>query len=81
MVARYSGVAMEVNLPMIRIPLSLAPGELKTIKINALVKENAAVSNGVDADELNVIRNEALLLDSRDFGVRQDCEYFKRAAV
>nr|WP_156144394.1 DUF11 domain-containing protein [Vibrio jasicida] len=64
----------------VRIPLSLAPTELKTIKIKALVKDNA-VSNGVEAGNLNVIRNEALLLDMRDSGCTTDCEYFKRAVA
>nr|WP_199438037.1 DUF11 domain-containing protein [Vibrio owensii] len=64
----------------VRVPLSLAPTELKTIKIKALVKDNA-VSNGVEAGNLNVIRNEALLLDMRDSGCTTDCEYFKRAVA
>ncbi|YCO02348.1 hypothetical protein ACB087_01520 [Vibrio sp. VNB-15] len=64
----------------VRIPLSLAPGELKTIKIKALVKDNA-VSNGVEAGNLDVIRNEALLIDTRDSGCTTDCEYFKTAVA
>ncbi|MCR9941646.1 DUF11 domain-containing protein [Vibrio owensii] len=64
----------------VRVPLSLDPTELKTIKIKALVKDNA-VSNGVEAGNLNVIRNEALLLDMRDSGCTTDCEYFKRAVA
>ncbi|WP_373408848.1 hypothetical protein [Vibrio jasicida] len=64
----------------VRVPLSLDPAELKTIKIKALVKDNA-VSNGVEAGNLNVIRNEALLLDMRDSGCTTDCEYFKRAVA
>ncbi|WP_409930960.1 hypothetical protein [Vibrio owensii] len=64
----------------VRISLSLEPDELKTIKIKALVKDNA-VSNGVEAGNLDVIRNEALLIDMRDAGCDTDCEYFKRAVA
>nr|WP_155399548.1 DUF11 domain-containing protein [Vibrio campbellii] len=64
----------------VRIPLSLPPGELKTIKIKALVKDNA-VSNGVEPGNLDVIRNEAILIDMRDSGCTTDCEYFKRAVA
>ncbi|HDM8226696.1 TPA: DUF11 domain-containing protein [Vibrio campbellii] len=64
----------------VRIPLSLPPGELKTIKIKALVKDNA-VSNGVESGNLDVIRNEAILIDMRDSGCTTDCEYFKRAVA
>ncbi|AQM71241.1 Translocon-associated protein beta (TRAPB) [Vibrio campbellii] len=64
----------------VRIPLSLPPGELKTIKIKALVKDNA-VSNGVESGDLDVIRNEAILIDMRDSGCTTDCEYFKRAVA
>ncbi|HHC7309250.1 TPA: hypothetical protein ACN30N_002117 [Vibrio campbellii] len=64
----------------VRIPLSLPPGELKTIKIKALVKDNA-VSNGVESGNLDLIRNEAILIDMRDSGCTTDCEYFKRAVA
>lgn len=64
----------------VRIPLSLVPGELKTIKIKALVKDNA-VSNGVESGNLDVIRNEAILIDMRDSGCTTDCQYFKRAVA
>ncbi|WP_330142925.1 hypothetical protein [Vibrio campbellii] len=64
----------------VRIPLSLPPGELKTIKIKALVKDNA-VSNGVESGNLDVIRNEAILIDMRDSGCTTDCQYFKRAVA
>ncbi|HHB1595647.1 TPA: hypothetical protein ACN976_003818 [Vibrio campbellii] len=64
----------------VRIPLSLPPGELKTIKIKALVKDNA-VSNGVEPGNLDVIRNEAILIDMRDSGCTTDCQYFKRAVA
>ncbi len=64
----------------VRIHLSLEPDELKTIKIRALVKDNA-VSNGVEAGDLDIIRNEALLIDMRDAGCTTSCEYLKRAVA
>ncbi|QLK49226.1 hypothetical protein DR996_30395 [Vibrio owensii] len=64
----------------VRVPLSLIPGELKTIKIKALVRDNA-VSNGVEAPNSDVIRNEAILVDMRDSGCSTDCEHFKRAVA
>ncbi|CAH1528361.1 conserved hypothetical protein [Vibrio owensii] len=64
----------------VEIPLNIPANDFITVKIKALVKDNA-VSNGVEAGEQYLIRNEALLIHKDDAGCTTSCEYLKRAVA
>lgn len=68
------------NTDDVEIPLNIPANEFITVKIKALVKDNA-VSNGVEAGEQYLIRNEALLIHKDDAGCTTSCEYLKRAVA
>ncbi|MFV8455865.1 hypothetical protein ACNO5M_12310 [Vibrio owensii] len=68
------------NTDDVEIPLNIPAKDFITVKIKALVKDNA-VSNGVEAGEQYLIRNEALLIHKDDAGCTTSCEYLKRAVA
>ncbi|MEF1246904.1 hypothetical protein QTO15_06380 [Vibrio owensii] len=68
------------NTEDVEIPLNIPAKDFITVKIKALVKDNA-VSNGVEAGEQYLIRNEALLIHKDDAGCTTSCEYLKRAVA
>lgn len=68
------------NTDDVEIPLNIPANDFITVKIKALVKDNA-VSNGVEAGEQYLIRNEALLIHKDDAGCTTSCEYLKRAVA
>ncbi|WP_459671938.1 hypothetical protein [Vibrio owensii] len=68
------------NTEDVEIPLNIPANDFITVKIKALVKDNA-VSNGVEAGEQYLIRNEALLIHKDDAGCTTSCEYLKRAVA
>ncbi|WP_155647778.1 DUF11 domain-containing protein [Vibrio sp. CUB2] len=68
------------NTNDVEIPLNIPANDFITVKIKALVKDNA-VSNGVEAGEQYLIRNEALLIHKDDAGCTTSCEYLKRAVA
>ncbi len=68
------------NTDDVEIPLNIPAKDFITVKIRALVKDNA-VSNGVEAGEQYLIRNEALLIHKDDAGCTTSCEYLKRAVA
>lgn len=68
------------NTDDVEIPLNIPANDFITFKIKALVKDNA-VSNGVEAGEQYLIRNEALLIHKDDAGCTTSCEYLKRAVA
>ncbi|MGI9915771.1 hypothetical protein [Vibrio owensii] len=74
------GVYSTPNTDDVEIPLNIPANDFITVKIKALVKDNA-VSNGVDAGEQYLIRNEALLIHKDDAGCTTSCEYLKRAVA
>lgn len=68
------------NTDDVEIPLNIPAKDFITVKIKALVKDNA-VSNGVEAGDQYLIRNEALLIHKDDAGCTTSCEYLKRAVA
>ncbi|WP_408740063.1 hypothetical protein [Vibrio owensii] len=68
------------NTDDVEIPLNIPANDFITVKIKALVKDNA-VSNGVEAGEQYLIRNEALLIHKDDAGCTTSCEYLKLAVA
>ncbi|MFN1514008.1 hypothetical protein [Vibrio owensii] len=68
------------NTDDVEIPLNIPANDFITVKIKALVKDNA-VSNRVEAGEQYLIRNEALLIHKDDAGCTTSCEYLKRAVA
>ncbi|HGY9597156.1 TPA: hypothetical protein ACOJPH_004870 [Vibrio campbellii] len=68
------------NTDDVEIPLNIPANDFITVKIKALVKDNA-VSNGVEAGEQYLTRNEALLIHKDDAGCTTSCEYLKRAVA